>query len=784
MARLYSYDHEDALFVPDEEVEEKISSGRYSFLKGDRVHILDENKQIYNIAAEDARQALDDGFRFATEPIVEERRLKQYVQKNPSQSALLGFLRSMSFGLSDAGLQKIGVDEKTIKMHREENPGYTMAGEIGGLFTPFGLTGAGARLAGKAGTTAVSKLLAKRAESLTGKTIRGAVGGAAEGTIIGTQQAVSREILDDPTQRPLASEMILGSAGFGAAAGGVIGVVGGVLSKASPLLNKGKDYAYYRHLKARSPEYDALTKRGKYRERIYEVGKRLRELDKQKMTQANIKELDQLTVELEEKLLPYYGGEINRIIKDISKTQKQLGKQVAGDMFDPKKVGQRMRQEILDKELSSGVVVSPTARKAIKKAKKEIEAFEALPKNLDLLGSETQKRIYQKLANYRKNTDPEKFDLFQKMAYIIRDESEMALGKMEQRLSQKLGNRALVQEFKEAKNMYRDLADIHFLTSSATRRADVNNVFGLTSFLAGGSFGAAGPMIFGTESAVTGGLSSIGMFVGAGLARKYLKDTGMLLLGRVGDSLTDYGKLINNVGLTQERIRRGVNTIIQGGTIAGIQSYYPVPKTPETALKEFKKQRKQLDEIMRDERSIYARLQEVTPQVPTANQDLNQNIQGTLVRALTFLHENLPKDPNAGRSIVFDPTSYEPSNTELMKWQAYNEAINSPLLVLQRMSEGAVLPEHIKALSQVYPDLYKYMQEAMLESMTVKKPKLKVSQNVSLGTFVKQPLGLEMTNIAGLQSTFSQKQGTGLNRKTNKVQDLNRLIKTPIQGVA
>ena len=128
MARLYSYDHEDALFVPDEEVEEKIASGRFSFVKGDRIHILDDDNQIYNIAAEDARQALDDGYRFAPAPIVEERRLKQYVQKNPSQSALLGFLRSMSFGLSDAGLQKIGIDEKTIKMHREENPGYTMAG--------------------------------------------------------------------------------------------------------------------------------------------------------------------------------------------------------------------------------------------------------------------------------------------------------------------------------------------------------------------------------------------------------------------------------------------------------------------------------------------------------------------------------------------------------------------------------------------------------------------------------------------------------------------------------
>ena len=61
MARLYSYDHEDALFVPDEEVEEKIASGRFSFVKGDRIHILDDDNQIYNIAAEDARQALDDG---------------------------------------------------------------------------------------------------------------------------------------------------------------------------------------------------------------------------------------------------------------------------------------------------------------------------------------------------------------------------------------------------------------------------------------------------------------------------------------------------------------------------------------------------------------------------------------------------------------------------------------------------------------------------------------------------------------------------------------------------
>ena len=218
--------------------------------------------------------------------------------------------------------------------------------------------------------------------------------------------------------------------------------------------------------------------------------------------------------------------------------------------------------------------------------------------------------------------------------------------------------------------------------------------------------------------------------------------------------------------------------------MAGLHHYYPVPKTPELALKQFKKQRRQLDEVMRDERSLYVRLQEVTPQVPTANQDLNQNVQETLVRALSFLHENLPEDPNAGKSLVFDPYEYEPSNQQLIKWQAYNEAINSPVMVLQKISTGAVLPEHIEALSQVYPELYKYMQDAMLEAFATKKAKVKLDQSVSLGTFVKQPLGAAMASIQGLQSTYEPAKEGGLERKTNKIQNLEHLMKTPLQRVS
>jgi hypothetical protein len=36
----------------------------------------------------------------------------------------------------------------------------------------------------------------------------------------------------------------------------------------------------------------------------------------------------------------------------------------------------------------------------------------------------------------------------------------------------------------------------------------------------------------------------------------------------------------------------------------------------------------------------------------------------------------------------------------------------------------------------------------------------------------------------GLQATYQQPIGTGLQRRTNKVQNLDRLFKTPVQGIA
>ena len=119
-----------------------------------------------------------------------------------------------------------------------------------------------------------------------------------------------------------------------------------------------------------------------------------------------------------------------------------------------------------------------------------------------------------------------------------------------------------------------------------------------------------------------------------------------------------------------------------------------------------------------------------------------------------------------------------------MDWQAYNEIINSPLAILRHISRGSLTPAHVRTLSQVYPDLYRYIQDALLKAMAVRSPKIRLPQEVSLSTFVKQPIGAGMAHISGFQQTFRQPSGEGLQRRTNKVQDLDRLFKTPMQGVA
>jgi hypothetical protein len=262
MARLYDYQTESAVNVDDSRVEDLIATGNYAFLKGDTITLIGDDDVLYDVDSDKAYAALRAGYRYAPIELVEREDLKATVSDSPWTAAGLGALRTMSFGLSDMALQKMGFSKEEIKYHRELNPIASTAGEIGGLINPFGgpllagssMAARGAargaqKLVGSISQAAANKkALRTLASPLNTRVVKGAVGGAAEGAVVGVPYAVSSQILDDPERRPEFADHIIAGAGFGSLAGGLVGGITAALSKGGSLLKSARDRAYYRAL--------------------------------------------------------------------------------------------------------------------------------------------------------------------------------------------------------------------------------------------------------------------------------------------------------------------------------------------------------------------------------------------------------------------------------------------------------------------------------------------------------------------------------------------------------
>ena len=170
---------------------------------------------------------------------------------------------------------------------------------------------------------------------------------------------------------------------------------------------KGKklaDHLFYRSFGARSPEYNKLTYFGKNRDRMGEIGRRLKELNDQGAIKS-MSDHEQILEELRTKLIPETGSDLNDLILGMKKlTDTGFFDDVLPKTED---IAQKMRDAV-NKEFSVGgeipdnLINSPYGKKVNRLAQKEIEAFEKLGGKLNFFDLETQKRIYQSLKNWDK----------------------------------------------------------------------------------------------------------------------------------------------------------------------------------------------------------------------------------------------------------------------------------------------------------------------------------------------------------------------------------------------
>ena len=81
MAKLYDHKLGTGVLVADERVNELISTGNYSFIKGSSVHVVDEGGELYEVPPENAREALEAGYTYAPEEVVTEGLLRKEIEE-------------------------------------------------------------------------------------------------------------------------------------------------------------------------------------------------------------------------------------------------------------------------------------------------------------------------------------------------------------------------------------------------------------------------------------------------------------------------------------------------------------------------------------------------------------------------------------------------------------------------------------------------------------------------------------------------------------------------------
>ena len=773
MARLYSYETDEVLTLPDEEVNSLILSGSHSFLKGDKVHIRDEKGSVYEIPAEDGFEAIRDGFVFAGAKDVELAKLKAYVRKKPGTAFALGALRSLSFGFSDKALLEAGVSPETIKAYRDENRFSNVTGEVSGLLNRFTPVGAG---------MAIGKSFAKSA--LKGKIKSKVAGDVAEGAIAASPIAISESILNEKPN--LSSEQILAGAGFNLLSnniGRLIGKGTGVLGE------KGKslaDYLYFRSIGARTPEYNKLTKFGMNRNRMGEVGRRMRELQEQGSIKSLADHEDILNT-LQDKLIPETGQKLNDVLKEVRKVQGNKY------LVNTNEIADKMKAEIRAqfKDASGQTIPESDLPKAVKnlisKADKEIDEIRKLP-DQDFFGLETQKRLYSKLKNWTKpmpgTSVSDGMDrIYGSMSKVLREESENVLEQIERDLVDS-ADQGLLETFKQLKHDYGDMRDLEMLMSASVRREAVNNTFGLTSMNLGAGLGAGGVAAGDSILGSIGG-GATGLLTGA-LLRKLTKDKGELIAARTLDNVLDMTGALGNISRTKNIMVRSVKALVKNApkSVPVIAARtYPSEKSTKDSIKEFFKMRNDLEKVMGSDESLYASIEQAMPKME-GNERIQTAVMQTVARAVSFLHNKLPQNPLAGMDLTLPETPYTPNPAEIAKFMRYEEIVNEPLKTFGHLVNGTFTPEHREALVSVYPELYKEMQEQILKGLAEGKPNMSLPQKIQLSIFMGKPVDPTMTYLKDFQMSYMDQGGDQMGTRDRKIKGLKEQAQTDIERVS
>ncbi len=224
---------------------------------------------------------------------------------------------------------------------------------------------------------------------------------------------------------------------------------------------------------------------------------------------------------------------------------------------------------------------------------------------------------------------------------------------------------------------------------------------------------------------------------------------------------------------TTKRIQEGVSAIFDSGSGAASAKV----SSKVASYEDYKKRTDAIKKIANNVQTLSDTVSNTTEGLYQHAPNVGTAMQGSLIRGAQFLNSKiLPSDVG-----IFEK-ELEPSKSEIARFNGYYNLVHDPVLALDQVKDGTIVPDTVETLQAVYPKMYQEMKQDMLSKVSdMKDPStIPYRTRISMSFFMGEPvdksfsLPFVMANQATFQPPPQQQAGKSPKEGRNDLTLANR----------
>lgn len=720
----------------DSSLPDLVASGKVS-LPNKEFEFSDDSGTKYSVPAKGFAEAVKQGWKYRDSSILHEEKMQKEYGDNPIEAGAVGTASGLTLGLSDYLLTKAGYPEERLKEISERNPIAHGIGEYGSTIAAMLYTGgasavakgtqsAGAKILAKSAPAVLSnigeRVAAKAAGELTegiGKAaLKGVISQGIEGAGYAAGNLLTEAAMGDAE---LNAENLLAATGKGAIFGSI---AGGTLGASAKAASKYVDIAKQNissKLEKLAQEGDVgiLKWAGANKSSIKKL-LNTESLDEKEMSEyvldltnfgdsvdsivanggvtktAGKGLLKQITTKIDDI------SEHNQVVKDAS--VKLMNEAV--ERLDDSFLTKYSQQKINDADVVFGSdLAKEIEEKFVKKSEglfdPQADDLQKFADQLKSVGTEVlpdgriarvpltprqlrdQSIIFGRLAKFEKMNPTGKEEAYRAMRSSLEDKIIKGLKASDD--SGEMFNRYMAgKKLYQKSSVAQDMINNKIASEIANNRG-----LSLTEGLAAA-----------TGAAALGPIGAVGGYV----ARKAQREYGDIAISTI------LNKIQKRTQSSERLMSAGVKDFFKDAG-KGVRSSLIKSINSD----DYEKDKKQLENFYTNPFEAVQSFNDNNRQLMNIAPNIGNAAQNKIIAGIEFMKAKFPSPQEE-----YIGQEYEPSRSEVSKFNDYKEAVDNPSVIFEQMKEGYINPRAIEVLKTVYPKMYTSVVEKVMENMPKK----------------------------------------------------------------